>query len=557
MPEYIPLHDCKRKQSVSPNNLTVGSGWTIKSTFKFDFLVWPASHACIQVIPWGQIPMNSATQQQTSQEIELKLTLPYSDRDAVIRMLRKSASLARRKTVHQDLLNVYYDTPEQDLRKRRIALRIRQIGADSEPVWVQTLKTGGASGSALSLRGEWETALKNNRLSLESLKSTPWSEIDPDGTLYQALTPCFITRFERTSWLIRANDHSLVEVAFDIGQIESGDQCTPICELELELKSGASSSLFDLALGISANVAVVPASFSKAERGYALAQGTLGMPQRSRPPHLLADQTLVEAAQQVFRETFFHFTRNLDILLLTDNAEVVHQARVGWRRFKSALRLFKPVMDQERLPDVASMQLLLDSLGQMRDLDVALTETLPLIAPSYTSDELNRQLRWNKFVQSLTHAAQIQRIAIRDAIRSPVVGSTLLCITRYIEEMSPIDAVVPDSKARRLESWTAHRLQNINHKLDEAVESAVDKAAQHRARIVAKRLRYGIESMQAVIPNRIAKRWLKKAATLQGSIGYSRDVQRLCQLAAEFGADAGLVEFLRGYGSSIVHRSDF
>lgn len=69
--------------------------------------------------------------------------------------------------------------------------------------------------------------------------------------------------------------------------------------------------------------------------------------------------------------------------------------------------------------------------------------------------------------------------------------------------------------------------------------------------MLAKGLRYGVESTQSVLPNRISKRWLKKAAALQGSIGLSRDLQRLHQFAAEFGADAGLVEFLRGYGSGI------
>jgi hypothetical protein len=34
---------------------------------------------------------------------------------------------------------------------------------------------------------------------------------------------------------------------------------------------------------------------------------------------------------------------------------------------------------------------------------------------------------------------------------------------------------------------------------------------------------------------------------LQGSIGFSRDIERLHQFAVEFGAGAELVEFLRGY----------
>jgi inorganic triphosphatase YgiF len=491
--------------------------------------------------------MHSPTPQQSAQEIELKLSLPYSDRDTLFKLLKKSAPLARRKSIHQSLLNVYYDTPDQDLRKKRIALRIRQVDSDAGPVWIQTLKTGGSSDSALSLRGEWEETLQNNALSLEALKGTPWSDIDPKGTLYKSLAPCFITRFERTSWMVHAKDHSVVEVALDIGQIESSDRYAPICELELELKDGEPSSLFDLAHSITAHVAVVPASLSKAERGYALAQGTLDMPQRARPPHLSKDQTLVAAGQQVLRETFFHFTKNLESLPLTDNPEVVHQARVGWRRFNGALRLFKPVLALEGIPDKSAMKLLLDSLGHLRDLDVALVETLPLIAPIYASDDLDRQLNWNRFSQSLEEAAKNQRLKVHDAVRAPIVGTTLLGITRYIEELSPTDAAVAESKAWRLESWPERRLQRLKRKLEHAIKVATDQESQHRARILAKRLRYGVESMRAVLPNRPAKRWLKMAAALQGSIGFSRDIQRLHQFAVEFGAAAELAEFLRGY----------
>jgi inorganic triphosphatase YgiF len=491
--------------------------------------------------------MNSPTLQQSTQEIELKLSLPYSDRDALCRLLKKSAPLARRKSIHQNLLNVYYDTPDQDLRKKRIALRIRQVDSEAGPVWIQTLKTGGSSDSALSVRGDWEKTLQNNVLSMEALEGTPWSEIDPTGNLFKSLAPCFITRFERTSWLVHAKDHSVVEVALDIGQIESSDRYAPICELELELKEGEPSSLFDLAQSITAHVAVVPASLRKAERGYALAQRTLDMPQRARPPHLSQEQTLVEAGQQVLRETFFHFTKNLESLLLTDNPEVVHQARVGWRRFKGALRLFKPVLALEVFPDTGAMKLLLDPLGHLRDLDVALVETLPLMAPIYTSDDLDRQLNWNRLVQSLEEAAKNQRLIVRNAVQVPIVGTTLLGITRYIEELSPTDAVVAESKAGRLESWPERRLQRLKRKLEHAIKVATDQESQHRVRILAKRLRYGVESMQTVLPNRRAKRWLKMAGALQGSIGFSRDIQRLHQFAVEFGAAAELAEFLRGY----------
>jgi hypothetical protein len=41
------------------------------------------------------------------------------------------------------------------------------------------------------------------------------------------LAPIFVTTFERTSWLVRRRDGSVVEVALDVGQIAVGDKKLP------------------------------------------------------------------------------------------------------------------------------------------------------------------------------------------------------------------------------------------------------------------------------------------------------------------------------------------
>jgi CHAD domain-containing protein len=45
---------------------------------------------------------------------------------------------------------------------------------------------------------------------------------------------------------------------------------------------------------------------------------------------------------------------------------VVHQARVGWRRFRSALRLFKPVFAGGELPSWQALKVMLSFLGELR-----------------------------------------------------------------------------------------------------------------------------------------------------------------------------------------------
>ena len=156
------------------------------------------------------------------EEIELKLALPVSDPSGLAKRLARLALLARRKATHRHLHNVYYDTPGQILRQERVALRLRRIVGGAKPQWRQTLKMAGQGDSALSRRGEWEVSVSDAELALQGLQGTPWSQIDPDGGVFRALEPCFVTTFERTSWLVRRRDGSAVEVALDVGHITAG-----------------------------------------------------------------------------------------------------------------------------------------------------------------------------------------------------------------------------------------------------------------------------------------------------------------------------------------------
>ena len=166
-------------------------------------------------------------------EIELKLALPTSHPSSLVRQLARTPLLARRKATHQNLHDSYYDTPEQLLRQAHIALRLRRVGTDEKPQWLQTLKTGGRSHSALSLRGEWEASVPSAKLVLSVLKSTPWSTFDPDGAVFGALAPCFVTSFERTSWTVHRRDGSLIEVALDLGHITVARRVHPFVSWSL------------------------------------------------------------------------------------------------------------------------------------------------------------------------------------------------------------------------------------------------------------------------------------------------------------------------------------
>jgi len=493
--------------------------------------------------------MKPDTGTRPPEEIELKLALPGSDPASLEKRLSSTPALARRTPDHLALHNIYYDTPDQRLNQARIALRLRRVGSEANPDWLQTLKTSSRSDSALSQRGEWETSVPGAALEPQALAATPWSDFDPDGKVFKALTPCFVTEFKRTRWTVRKRDGSVIEVALDIGHIQAGDKSAPLCELELELLAGQPAALFELARQISHSIAVIPETRSKAVRGYALAQDALNGPLRAQPPKLTGHMPLPEATQCVLREMFCQFTTNLHALLASDEPEALHQARVGWRRFRSALRLFKPTLNPEALPPWQPLHTLLTVMGELRDLDVARTETLPPLAEAYTAADTRREAHWQAMVQAFTQAARLQRTAVRYALQTPAAGAALLAITQWLETLPALlqaPGETPAKHQRALRRWARSRMASLHAKLKTALKDASQPEAQHRARILAKRMRYNLETLQPLLPKRRSQRWYRQALALQTEIGRSRDVLQASVLAAKLEADPGLAEFLRG-----------
>ena len=487
-----------------------------------------------------------------SQEIELKLALPTSDPSTLKRRLGRLPVLARRKGTALQLHNIYFDTPELLLRSQRVALRLRRVGDSEKPQWLQTLKTSAQGNSALSLRGEWEMPVANASLSAAALQDTPWRRIDTQGTLFQALAPIFETNFERTLWLLRRRDGSVLELALDVGHIVTGGKSTPICELELELKAGQPAALFELALQIADSIALLPAASSKAERGYALAAGAINSALHARPQPLPPRIPLPAIAQRVLRETFSQFTTNLNTLLVSDDAEVVHQARVGWRRFKSASRFFRPVLAAEALPSWQPLQTLLTCLGRLRDLDVARSETLPPLAPAFIEQDTHRADLWQGMTLALEQTADLQRKAIRYALQEASVGACLLKTTQWLESLTdPVSAQAPVLKAKPSpRRWTRSRIKRLRQQLKLASRNIDQPEQKHRVRILAKRLRYNVEALQSLLPGNQAQRWQQQASDVQTQLGMMRDAMRSATLVAELELDRGLAEFVRGFAAA-------
>ena len=481
-------------------------------------------------------------------ETELKFALPAVDGLALEQLVVQAAALARRKPVRGRLHNVYYDTPDQLLYQNNMSLRIRQTGSSASPQWVQTLKMGAHHSSALSHRAEWETAVPGADLVFEELAPTRWMDFDPTGDVFRSLEPRCETTFDRVSWRLKARDQSIVELSLDVGQVVVGGLSSPISELEIELLEGTPDALFSLARRIARLVPLLPLSMSKSQRGYLLAQGGLHAPVRALPPRLVQSMPLVEVARVVLQEMFHHFTANLVTIKASEDPEVLHQARVGWRRFRSAIRLFKRQEFVGDIPARTSLQPLLAALATMRDMDVAAWETLPMFANAYTAGVSVREQHWQHMTHELANMAHAQRQLVCAALEDPKAGSTLIALTEWMEKLG--QQGTPETRKGKkpvsASAWIRQRVSNMQEQLAQEAAGGDDPEALHRIRIRSKELRYCIEALRPMLPRQRAERWAQAAIRRQQTIGASRDVSQAIQMVSQLPIDSGLAEYLRG-----------
>jgi inorganic triphosphatase YgiF len=167
-----------------------------------------------------------------SGEIELKLRVD-DDRLADFNAAPIIATKARNKGTRKHLKSVYYDTPKRTLRRNGLSFQVRQSGAR----FVQTVRA--EFGDDPFRRGEWggERPIDCSRCRARD----PLSDLER-----HQLEAVFTADIHRHARIIELPSGT-VEVAFDHGFLKSGNRSTPVSEIELELKGGSASAIYELA----------------------------------------------------------------------------------------------------------------------------------------------------------------------------------------------------------------------------------------------------------------------------------------------------------------------
>ncbi|UNP88954.1 CYTH domain-containing protein [Aeromonas encheleia] len=206
-------------------------------------------------------------------EIEIKFFIARDIQESLSNLLN---SLEIVSSSRVELGNVYFDTPELDLRRLDMGLRIRRSDKFSE----QTIKCRGQVVGGLHARPEYNAPVSGALPTLAAFPTEIWPSLEVRDALQGLLVAQFRTDFVRRYWLI-AFEGAEIELAWDRGEIVGSLGRSEIDELELELKSGAANALFALAARLAGLGGVRLGAQSKAQRGYLLAG--LGKPLAVQP----------------------------------------------------------------------------------------------------------------------------------------------------------------------------------------------------------------------------------------------------------------------------------
>ncbi|HEY1412651.1 MAG TPA: CHAD domain-containing protein [Rhodopila sp.] len=447
-------------------------------------------------------------------EIELKLTVPAASVDALLAhpVLQAAAPPDRRREV-----TVYFDTPDQALAQHGMSLRIRHRNDRR----IQTLKLDRGAGVAAD-RGEWEWPVEQDEPDLHLLRRTPAADKLPRRT---GLAPVVTSEIDRTVRLLKLPDSTVIEAAFDEGVIAAGDTRQPVRELELELREGDPAALYRLALQLHSDIPLTVESESKAARGDRLRSGAKPAAHRTEAVELEPTASAALAFRRILSAELGHLLANRPAARAGD-AEGVHQMRVAVRRLRAALTLFQPHLE----PHTAA--LFQDELrrlgrvfGEARDWDVFCLQTLP------ETLEAADAAGWRDLLlEPATEAREIAHRRFEEQLEAPSFTALVLGLAAWAEQRNllgdaELDRPIKDVCAGlldRLARKVERRGRHIAHRSD---------AERHALRKSLKKLRYGIEYLQAVFSSKPVHAYLHGCKDLQQSLGDMNDAVTATALA--------------------------
>jgi inorganic triphosphatase YgiF len=433
-------------------------------------------------------------------------------RSAVLRSLTRS----RGRTCH--LSTVYFDTPRFDLRADGVVLHIRHLGRRR----IQTVKLPIDGPTGLRILRKIEHPIRGDLPDLMGITDEEAKTWFRERSIAAALTPVFTTELRRTVWSISMQE-SEINGTFELGEVRAGERRLPICELDLELKSGALRYLVDLALMLHREMPLIWEYDTTAARGYRLAADEPPQPERARAIALGPEMSGRDAFVAIARACLRHVRANESCARLGQDAEGVHQLRVGVRRLRALIGAYRREISAE-IGDYLARELdwLQAQCGAARDWDVFTAESL---------HRLRARLPGDPAVSAMLQAAATlcdeAYVSLRATLDDPRYTELLLRLQLVLTDgnwsaASEDDTAILDRPvtvfASSVLSKRYKKLRAIGGKHADLPEQEL-----HRLRIAGKKLRYTAEFFRSLYPKRRGTKFIQALSDVQDRLGSLND----------------------------------
>jgi triphosphatase len=422
------------------------------------------------------------------------------------------------------LVSTYYDTPDHTLARRGSSLRVRRRGRE----FVQTVKAAGSPSESGLARGEWEDRVAGETPDPLATQTGPFLSPEIAGQL----RPMFRTEVSRLTIPLSPEPETRIEAAIDRGRICDGEETppAPISEIELELKSGETSALYDVALKL---LHVAPLRLerrSKAERGFRLAAHEHGPAKAAHAEalDLHADLSAETVLRRIGRACLDHLLRNEDAALAGD-AEGIHQMRVAVRRLRAILSAFAPLLprDQRRWAS-GELRWFADTLGEARNLDVFATGLLP---PARAALPIASEFeRLSLTAEKHRRAA---RVEVAKAIQSTRYTGALLGLLRWLDGREWHNGA-SEALQQAIGAVAPLLLDRCRDKVKRRSKDFAEQSAKkrHRLRIALKQMRYAAELLSGLYDAVETRHFIQRLKRLQDDLGDANDVRVARDLVA-------------------------
>jgi triphosphatase len=452
-----------------------------------------------------------------SQEIELKLEVD----EASVSLLRDHPLLSGREIKAARQVSTYFDTEDSILRKAGFSLRVRKAGDR----YLQTIKQNGHASAGLFDRPEWEKPVETGQVDLDAAAATPLAEI-LTKKVRNRLAPVIEADVRRTVWNIMQGG-SEVELILDEGIITGGANSVPVNELELELIAGSPDSLLDVARELAGQVPLRLGVQSKAERGYALANGASGKVVKAERIPLRPGMTAAQGFAAIANACLRHFRLNEPLVVERRDSAALHQSRVAMRRLRSAFTLFGPVIEDEEYGRLrGEVRWFTGQLGDARNLDVLLRRL-----SDGKKDEAGAALR-----DRLEGARELAYGRVLEAIDSRRLRRLMLDLVAWIETgrwrrdnqaaATPLSAFAVRQLDKR---W--RKVKRGGREIE-----TLEAEPRHQLRIEIKKLRYAVEFLAALQTEETTivsqKAFLDALEEMQERLGDLNDAETARELLA-------------------------